>query len=210
MAAFLKKNKINDLVRFFILADLMVFSGWGLIDPLFSIFIIEKIPGATLITVGISTALYLVSRALIQLPIAHFIDATKNEKDDFLVMIFGLLVISGTSLAFIFVANIPQLFLLSCLRAIAFGMYNAGWYGIFARHLDKGKEAFDWSLDNSIIALSTGVSGLISGIIAETLGFSTLFIICSALSLLSAAILFYVPRIIFPNRSKKDIFLPRR
>ena len=64
--------QLNKLVKYFVLSDLLLLGGWGLIEPIFSIFIIDTVRGATLVTVGISAAIYWVLRSVIQLPLASF------------------------------------------------------------------------------------------------------------------------------------------
>jgi len=49
--------KLNEVIRKFIISDLILFSGWGFISPLMSIFIVQEI-GGNLINVGISVAIY--------------------------------------------------------------------------------------------------------------------------------------------------------
>jgi len=79
--------KVNNVVKYFVLSDLALMSGWGFISPLFSVFIIEKIAGATIATVGVATALYWVVRSVVQLPIADYLDKTEGERDDFYALI---------------------------------------------------------------------------------------------------------------------------
>ena len=44
--------RVNKVVKYFVLADLSLFAGWGFVAPLLSVFVIEEISGATLFTVG--------------------------------------------------------------------------------------------------------------------------------------------------------------
>ena len=50
--------KVGKFVRYFILADLFLLAGWGLISPFFSIFVLDRIEGTTLVTVGVLAAVY--------------------------------------------------------------------------------------------------------------------------------------------------------
>ena len=75
--------KVNRVVKYFVLSDLVLFSGWGLVSPVFSVFVIEEVHDATLLTVGISASIYWLARALIQMPLANMFDKNQSEKKNF-------------------------------------------------------------------------------------------------------------------------------
>lgn len=195
--------KISRVIRQFILADLALLSAWGLILPIFAIFIIERVAGATIITVGISAAVYWITKAIVQVPVAILLDKTPSEKDDYIVLTSGLVLIGFSALAFILIKEVWQLYLVQVIHAVGFGMYHPGWSGIFSRHLDKNHEALDWSLDNATMSIAAGVTGLISGFLVIWFGFSTVFAIAAILSFVSAAVIFSVPKVVFPHRIHK-------
>lgn len=202
-----KTFRVNRVVRGFVLADLVLYSGWGLIAPVFSIFVIRKIPGANLETVGLAVGLYWLSRAVIQLPIALYLDKKSGEKDDFYALLLGLLLVSATAFALAFVRTAEELFLVMIMQAFAFGLYAPAWSGIFNRHLDKERIAFDLSLDSTVLALASGATALFGGFIAQSFGFTLLFLGAGVLSLVAALIIFLVPDVILPA-SKNPIKLP--
>ncbi|MBI2592921.1 MAG: MFS transporter [Candidatus Colwellbacteria bacterium] len=195
----LKAFKVNKVIRHFVLSDLVLFSGWGLINPIFSVFVIQNIPGATLVTVGIVSSIYWLIRALIQLPIAAFLDRTDGEKDDFYVLLSGLVLASIAAFSFTLVRSVPQLYLVQILHAIAFGLYAPAWSGIYNRHLDKGKISFDLSLDSTVLALASGITGFLGGIVAQAFGFQFIFVAASIMASVAAVIIFLAPDLVFPR-----------
>ena len=70
----LNNLKINRLIRFFVISDLFFWSGWGFINPIIAIFIVNQIEGATVLTVGIASAIYWITKALFQMPVAVYLD----------------------------------------------------------------------------------------------------------------------------------------
>jgi MFS family permease len=195
--------KINRVVRNFILSDMLLFSGWGLITPIFSVFILEKVVGATLVVIGTSTAIYWLTRSIIQLPLAGLLDRTEGEKDDFYTLVVGLLLISSSAFAFTVVHNVRELFLVQGLHAIGFAFYTPAWSAIFSRHMDKDRIALSWSLNSTSLGISSGIAGFLSGIIAEQFGFRAIFIIAGLFSLFAALIIFIVPDIVIPRVTRK-------
>jgi len=68
-------------------------------------------------------------------------------------------------------------------------MAVAGWRAIFTKHIDRGKEASEWSLDNSSLGLGTGLAGIVSGYMIMKFGFSLTFVIAGCLGLIGVLIL---------------------
>lgn len=188
----------------FVVADLTLLAGWGLINPIFALFIVDRIEGGDVITIGIATAIYWIVKAVVQLPVAKFLDATASEKDDFIAIIMGLVLAGLSALGFIFIDQPWQLYTLQFVHAIAFALYVPSWSGVFSRHLDKNHEALDWSLDSSGLSLAAGLSGLASGIMASIYGFNTIFVMASIFSLMAAGVIFVVPQVIFPHRIHRN------
>src|SRR3989344_3873567 len=85
-------QSVNRIVRFFIFSDLLLWSGWGFIDPLFSIFVIKNVAGATLVSIGMLATIYWITKGFFQIPVSLFLDKTAGEQDDFYAMIFGLII----------------------------------------------------------------------------------------------------------------------
>lgn len=194
--------KVGRVVRYLVLADLFFLFGWGLVDPVFSVFIVQKIPGATLVTVGTSAAIYWILRAILQLPIANYLDRTPGEKDDLLALTGGLLMAGLSSFAFGWVTSIWQLYLVQIIHAIAFALYVVSWPAIFSRHLDKDRISFDWSFDSTTIAVATGISGFLSGLIATVWGYLAVFIFGGILSIVAAFVLISAPDLVLPKPVK--------
>ncbi len=198
----LKGPKVNRVVKYFVFADLLFFAGLGFIAPIFSIFIIEDIEGATLLVVGISAAIYWVARSLVQPIIANVIDKKKGEKDDLYVLILGLALTGVVLPIFAFIETITHLYILQIFHGVAFGMYSTSWLVIFSRHLDKKRQAFDWSLDNAAVGLAIAFTSLVGGWLAGSFGFDVAFIIGGVLAIASAFVIFLVPDLILPQPHK--------
>jgi uncharacterized protein involved in cysteine biosynthesis len=68
------------------------------------------------------------------------------------------------------------------------------WSGFFSRHLNRGWESFSWSLDSTLIGLTLGFSAALGGTIANFFGISSIFLIVSFLTFLSAFSLFLIKK----------------
>ena len=195
----LKGPNVNRVVKFFVFADLLLFAGWGVVNPIFSIFIIDEIVGATLPTVGIASALYWFARSITQPSLARMLDKREGEKDDLYVLIAGLLGMSLFAFIFTLISTIPQLYILQFVHGVAVGAYSDSWSAIFSRHLDKKRFAFDWSLDRSAISIATAITGLSGGFLASAFGFDVTFVIAGVFTFISAIVIFTVPSLVLPS-----------
>lgn len=192
--------KINRIVRYFILADLTILAGWGLADPILAIFVVDKIPGATLLTIGAMAAIYWIVKSTIQIPIGLYLDRTDGEKDDFYAVVIGLLVASVTLFSFMAATNVTHLYIIQFIKAVAFGFYVPAWSAIVSRHLDKDRVAFEWALNSTTVGFSIGLAGLVGSWIAK-FSFDLVFLFGGFLCLVSALILLFAPDLILPVKT---------
>src|SRR3989344_8523704 len=122
---------VNRIIKFFVFGDLIMWSGWGFIDPLFAVFAIKSIEGATLISIGFLATIYWVTKGILQIPISLFLDRTEGEKDDFYALILGLMVTGISAFSFMIVRTMPQVYLVQFIKAIGFALYIPAWSAIF-------------------------------------------------------------------------------
>src|SRR3989344_7835297 len=102
-------KKISTILLILTGVDVLILSAFGLLSPLFAIFVTKQIVGGTATVVGFATAVYFIAKSLAQIPIGRFIDKHSGEKDDFLGLIIGHLSL----------AVVPFLYLLARERKVA-------------------------------------------------------------------------------------------
>ncbi len=195
--------KVGRIVKYLVLSDLFLLLGWGFIEPVLSVFIVERIVGATLVTVGIATALYWILKSILQLPIANWLDRDRppGEKRDFAALVWGLLVAGFSALALAVVNEPWELYVVQAVHAVAFALYIPSWSSIFSRHLDRDRVSFDWSLDSTVAGFAAGVSGLLAGAMAAAWGFTAVFVAGGLFSLVAAFVIIAVPDVIILPKS---------
>lgn len=193
------KLDVNKVVKYFILSDLTFLAGWGLLDPLFAVFVTRNVSGATVMTVGIMAAIYWIVKSMLQIPISIYLDKNDGEKDDFYALVVGVLLASLTLFSFMAVTQVWHLYLIQVFKAVAFALYVPAWTAILSRHLDRDKVAFEWALASTSAGFAIGITGLISGWLAS-LGFNLIFLVGGFLGLSSAIFLILAPNLIIPPR----------
>ncbi len=191
--------KVGKFIRRFIMADMLLFGGWGLIDPLFSVFLVNKIAGATLVTVGILAAIHWFLKSSIQIPIATFLDKSDGERADFYALLASLVIVGAAAFLLTSATRVWHVYLIQVLKAIGFGLYVPAWSSLFSHHLDKGHYSLDWSLDSTAVGYAMGVTGLLGGILVTWLGYNVLFVAVGILCFLAAALFLTLPQLVLPE-----------
>jgi predicted MFS family arabinose efflux permease len=196
---------INKVIRILITSDFLLQSGWGLIGPIFAIFLTRQIQGGTLEMVGFIAATYWIAKSVVQPFIAHFLDVTKGEKDDFKFLVGGMYLANLIPLGYAFSTQSWHIFTLEIIHGLAMACVVPSWAGIFTRHIDKGWEAFSWSIESTGIGFAAAFAAAFGGVLATFLGFKVVFVLVSIFGLISSSVLLLIRHQIFP----KDHFAPR-
>lgn len=181
---------INRAIQLLLAFMFMINVSEGLFSPILAVFITGSIVGATLKTVGFSVGLYAIAKSILQIPLARWIDAQRGERDDFYVMVVGALLTVLYIFGFIFIHTQLQLYFLSIIGGIGAAFLMAAYYGIFARHVDKGSEGFEWSLFSvGGLTISIAIGAVFGGMFADSFGFTSLFITAGVLSAIATVML---------------------
>ena len=67
----------------------------GLFSPLFAVFVQDFIVGASLSTVGIAVALLSISKSVVQVPLARWLDKHGSDKGEYYAMLAGAGLLKG-------------------------------------------------------------------------------------------------------------------
>ncbi len=198
-------KRLNKIIIRLITADFFLHSGWGLIAPIFAIFITEQIEGGSLEMVAFAVAAYWIVKSALQPFLANVLDLIKGEKDDFDFLVYGSYVNALVPLGYFFATSISHIFLLEIIRGITMACIVPAWYGIFTRHINKGWEAFSWSIQSTGLGFAAGIAAAFGGLVATFLGFQAVFILVCFLKMISATLLFFTRKSIFgPSENKTD------
>jgi len=199
-------KRINKVIKVMVFSDLALLFGWGLVNPILAIYIVGSIKGGDTKVVGIAVGIYWLVKSVLQVPIAHYLDKNHGEKDDYYALIGGTLLASFTPLGFIF-ATLPwHMYVLQGVHALGMAMAIPSWSGIFTRHIEKGREAFCWSLDSSALGIGAGIAGIIGGTIAKIFGFTPLFIGVSVLGIVAALLFLLIRKDLLPKVPEERVF----
>lgn len=188
------KNNVNFVVRILVMSDFFLFFSVGLLAPIYAVFVLDRIEGASLEIVGFATAIYWISRVISVMPLSRLMDKVKGEKDEYYLMILGTLLISSLPLCYIFASTAWHIYLIQALNGIAFSLVIPAWRVIFTKNMDKDRVGFEWSLDDVGVGIATAISAALGAMVAERLGFEALFIFIFLVGFSSVLILLLLYR----------------
>ena len=195
---------LNKVVRTMIISDFFLNCGWGLLGPIFAIFIVQNITVGNALegakVAGFASLFYWIIKSAIQIPISRHLDKNHGEIDDFWFMFAGTLLSGFVPLGFL-ISSLPwHIYFFQIVHAIGMAMAIGSWSAIFTRHIDKGKEAFDWSVESTSVGLGAGLMGALGGILVGFFGFQLIFIFASAFTIFSSLVLLLIRKDIFPKK----------
>lgn len=165
----------------------------ALFTPLLSVFALDFVEGASLSAVGFSFTIFAIVKTIFQMPLARKIDKGLGEYADLLLMVIGGVFMTFATFMLVGVTEMWQIYIVQAFLGIGGASTFSAYYAFFAKHTDKGKEAFEWSLFSvGGLTISLALGSLLGGIIADTLGFRLLFAISAILSLIATVLLLLI------------------
>lgn len=195
-------KSINKVIKILILSDTALITGLGFVAPIFAIFLTEKIQGSNLEMIGYAAAIYWIIKSLVVIPFGKYLDKNHGEKDDLWFIVIGNILAALAVFGYLFSYLPWHIYILQVFYAIGMGMNVPGYTAIFTRHINKGKEAFNWSVRSAMIGIGAGIAGALGGIIANRFGFNALFIGIGVFILLSAFLPFIIMKNIYSGDKK--------
>jgi len=193
-------KEINKVVKVLILTDIALVSGIGFVTPIFAIFLTQQIQGGNVKVAGYAAAIYWIVKSIITIPFGKYLDKNHGEKDDLYFILIGNILVSLAVFGYAFSRFPWHIYVLESIYAFGIAMNIPGFTAIFTRHIDKGKEAFEWSTHSASISLGSGIAGAVGGIIVFKFGFATLFLGVALFMFITA----FLPLLIRKDVSSKN------
>jgi|SRR3972149_7864523 len=181
--------KINKVIEYLTFSDILMMSGWGLISPIIAVFFTEQIVGGSVKLAGLAAAAYFLTKSVVQIPVARYIDVRRGERDDYWVMIIGSLLITISAFLYIVIQYPWQVFLVQVIYGIGGGFSYPSWLAIFTRHIDRKEEGFEWSIYYTTIDLGAALTSGLGALLVAQLGYKPVFAIVGVLSFLGTLFL---------------------
>jgi len=185
------------------MANMVFWTGWGFVNPILAVFIVGRIQGATVATVGIAVAIYWIVRSLVRIPLGVFLDSHDGEEDDFWFLFFGTVLVSLVFFGYLMAVYPWHIFCLQAIFSLGMVIFESAMSAMFTRHIDEGRESTEWGFDSTVSGLGIGIAGGTAGLLANAFGFTATFVFGGLLSLASSTVLFFSLKTIFPSSTHR-------
>ena len=186
--------KINKVIEYLTFSDILMMSGWGLISPIIAVFFTEQIIGGSVQLAGFASAAYFLTKSIVQIPVARYIDLRRGEWDDYKVMIAGSLLITLSAFLYIFIKYPWQVFVVQIIYGVGGAFSYPSWLAIFTRHIDKKEEGIEWSIYFTMTDIGAALTSGLGGLMITQFGYQPVFAIVGVLSLVGTIFLSGITR----------------
>lgn len=194
---------VNKVMRAYIYWDFVMNSAWGLLAPVFAIFILQSITMGSAAEsakiIGFASFFYWITKSVLQIPIANFLDKHKGEVDDFWFYVVGTIITAIVPFGYAMSFLPWHIYAFQILHAVGMSMVIPSSYAIFIRHTDENQEAYESALDSTLLGIGTGITGAIGGIMAAYIGFKLIFVLVGVFTLISVFFIFWVKKDMLPK-----------
>lgn len=196
------KLNLNKITKYLIYSDLVFYTGWGLISPIFAIFILQNISGGTALVAGLSSAIHLIVRSASRIPFGIASDKDKSQRTAYRFMFLGLLIASLIPFGYILAKTPLHIYILQAVLGTSLAASTAGWTCIFTRHMDKGKESTEWGVDAVAVGLGPGIAAAVGGLAVTYFSFNYVFAVVGIIGLLGVLFLIAVKKDVLESKIK--------
>src|SRR3989344_6796870 len=125
-------SKINNTIKLLIISDIFLMTGFGLLGPIFSIFIKDNLQGGTIAAAGLASFIFLITKSVIQIPFSRYVDK-HDHKIKFLTA--GTFLIACVPFVYIFAKNVNMIYFAQFVYGIGAGFAYPCWFGLFTQNL---------------------------------------------------------------------------
>ena len=178
-------------MKLLLLSDIFVLTGFGLIQPIMALYIDGGVAGGTMLTAGIASALFMLTKSLVQLPFGRYVDC-QSTKIRWLIL--GTVLMAGVPVIYVTAHSIYQIYLAELIYGLGSGLAYPTWLGLWSANLERGKESFQWSVYSTSTGLGTAATGAAGAAVASVVGFSVTFLLAGLLCLLGCLSLLLLER----------------
>lgn len=194
---------INRIIWFLVGAQAVAIFAFQFFAPFFSVFVLKQIEGGTLIVVGAAYSVYWVSKSILQIPIARYLDKDHGERDEFYALILGFFIAGLVPWGYFFASKPIHIYLVQIVLGLSDALLAPAWLSTFTRHVDSFRISFEWTLNSVGIGIAGAAAGFLGGILAQKFGFTVVLILLSIFSFGSAFIIAPLYKNLTPRKVEK-------
>jgi MFS family permease len=190
-------SKVNPVILTLMISDSIVLTGFGLVEPIFAIFITE-INGGSVLSAGIATAIFMTVKSVLQLPFSRYVDkhdhdpASPHHHLSTTYLWCGMALIMSAPFLYYFSSEIWHVYAIQAIYGLGSALAYPTWLKLWEMHIDKDRESFEWTLYSTVTSLMVALAAVIGGVLVQTIGFRPTFLVASVVVAAGCSALAYL------------------
>jgi len=183
--------QVNQVVRAYIISESFVWAAWNFVIPILAVFVVDHVKGGSVQTAASAYSIYLITRVVFELISGKVLIKT-NDRKKYILAVIGIVILSFSYLFFSISHSVSTLLIGYMIAGVGLGLSSPAKNALFSIHIEKNKEATDWSISDAVTFGCMALAATLGGFFETLYGFSVLFIIASVINLFGA-----IPFILF-------------
>jgi MFS family permease len=179
----------NPALRALLIGDGIILTAAAMLTPIYALYVNHI--GGNIFDVGFTAAALAFGAGIAAIVGGRFTDSIKNKKA---LVAMGYLIIGGGFLSLTLVHSVIGLACVQLVIGLTRPVYETAFDALYSIHLDKKREAQEWGAWEGISYFAAGVGALLGSALVAYFSFTTLFILMSAMSFMSALYIVRLPK----------------
>lgn len=182
---------MNRWIRTIIQGDMFYLIAFGLLTPIFALFLIERIPNASLLTVGIAEAIFLMTLAILR-PFTQLSSQsdTKGFRTQYLLW-FGSIFIVLSPFLYLLSRDMLDIFVIQMIYGIGVAFSEPAWSRLVSQTTKLPSNKFNEPYYATGTLVAAGLAA-IGGFIADKEGIPMLLIYIGTTLFFAALIMIFI------------------
>ncbi len=189
-------NLQHKKLAMLIFSDIFILSGFGLMGPIFAVFIIENLKGG-IIAAGLATTVFLVVKSAVQLPLSNYFIDKHDHKSAFLLL--GTALIISVPFIYFTAKSVTTIYIAQAVYGLGAALAYPAWFSLFTLYTDKKHRGFEYSLYTTALGVTGALAAVSGAKIADALGFRYLFFLVGLIALIGFVFLVVLYRLEMRN-----------
>ncbi len=191
---------LNPVTKALTLSDFSTWSSGSLINVVFTLFVIDNISGATVADAGVSSMLFLIVSAFLNIPLGRMFDRWKGYLDEAYLLSLSSFIRGAALIILAFSTAVWQLHAINIVLGFAKSLNYVSWRILFSRFLDKHNVGEQWGIYDTVVSVGLALAALLGGILGEAVDYKYVLIVGGLMCLIGAIF----PLTVVNNVKKKN------
>ncbi len=176
---------VNQIVRGYIISESFVWSAWNFVIPILAVFVVNQVKGGSVQTAASAYSIYLITRVVFELICGKILLKTNDQKK-YVIALVGITILGFSYLFFSLSQSVSMLLIAYMVAGAGLGLSSPAKNALFSIHIEKNKEATDWSIADAVTFGCMALASALGGFFESIYGFHVLFALAALINFLGA------------------------